>query len=184
MREKKDLIRFVLAPDRTIVPDLQEKLPGRGAYTCVSRACLREAATRKQFARAFRGEVRIGSPEDVCTLVEERLLNRIAGYLALANKAGKVVSGTDMVLDLVRRRPPGIIIVAADISPDIGEKVAGAAAKAGVPVYRVLDKDKLGQLLGKELRSVVAVESGGFSRTLASELERFRIFSEGGADRP
>ena len=29
-RPKDDLIRFVLGPDGTVVPDLKEKLPGRG----------------------------------------------------------------------------------------------------------------------------------------------------------
>ena len=184
VREKRELLRFVLAPDRTLVPDLPGKLPGRGAYTCVSMACIKEAAAKKQFSRSFKGEVRFGSPSELVTLVQERLMERIAGYLALANKAGKVVSGTDMVLDLLRRRSPGLILIATDISRDIGEKIEGAAEKAGVAHYRALDKERLGQLLGKELRSVAAIESGGFSRSLVNELERFRNFLEGGADRP
>jgi predicted RNA-binding protein YlxR (DUF448 family) len=44
-KDKKDLLRFVLAPDRTLVPDLLARLPGRGAYTCMNSACLRAAAS-------------------------------------------------------------------------------------------------------------------------------------------
>ena len=64
-RDKNELLRFVLAPDRTLVPDLQHKLPGRGAYTCAKRSCLKAAADRKQFARSFRGEVRHGSADEL-----------------------------------------------------------------------------------------------------------------------
>jgi predicted RNA-binding protein YlxR (DUF448 family) len=37
VRDKGDLLRFVLAPDNVPVPDLKGKLPGRGAYICMSR---------------------------------------------------------------------------------------------------------------------------------------------------
>ncbi|MCM2358124.1 MAG: DUF448 domain-containing protein [Geobacteraceae bacterium] len=182
VKEKKDLLRFVLAPDRTLVPDLQAKLPGRGAYTCPKKSCLREAAAKKQFARSFRGEVRSGTPDELVSLVAARMEERIAAYLALANKAGKVASGGDTVAELLTRRTPGIICIAADISPDIGEKVAYQAARAGVEYFTLFDKERLGALLGKALRSVVAVERGGFSETIRKELERYRNFFEGGTD--
>ena len=42
-RDRDRLIRFVLSPQGEVVPDLDVKLPGRGAYTCVSAACLAAA---------------------------------------------------------------------------------------------------------------------------------------------
>ncbi len=180
--DKDELLRFVLAPDRTLVPDLQAKLPGRGAYTCQKRSCLRAAAAKKQFARSFKGEVRCGTPDELVSIVAARMEERIAGYLALANKAGKVVSGGDTVVELLTKRTPGIICIAADISPDIGEKVAHLAVRAGVEQFSLFDKERLGALIGKGLRSVVAVERGGFSETIKKELERYRNFFEGGTD--
>ena len=59
VRDKKDLLRFVLAPDRTLVPDLQMKLPGRGAYTCRELACFERASGSGGFARVLRTPVRI-----------------------------------------------------------------------------------------------------------------------------
>ena len=35
---KEDLIRFVLAPSGEIVPDLKERLPGRGVWVTADRA--------------------------------------------------------------------------------------------------------------------------------------------------
>ena len=107
VKNKSALLRFVLAPDRTLVADLQAKLPGRGAYTCLAESCLRAAAVKKQFARAFKGEVRCGTPDELAHQVTVLMEERIAGYLALANKAGKVVSGGDSVTDVLSRHSPG-----------------------------------------------------------------------------
>src|ERR1039458_332497 len=109
VKDKKDLLRFVLAPDMTLVPDLQAKLPGRGAYTCLKRSCLLDAAVRKQFSRTFKGEVRFGSSDELASLVASLMVERIAGYLALANKAGQAVSGGDAVADRLGGGMAGII---------------------------------------------------------------------------
>ncbi|KAF0221696.1 MAG: hypothetical protein FD174_27 [Geobacteraceae bacterium] len=180
VKDKKDLLRFVLAPDRTLVPDLLNKLPGRGAYTCMSKLCLKAAADRKQFARSYRGEVKHAGADELVNQVALRLEERIVSYLALANKAGKVVSGSDMVAEALRKRSPGVLFIAADISPEIGQKFAHLACKSGVPCFNLLDKGRLGALLGKELRSVAAIEQSGFVETITRELKRYRNFFEGG----
>jgi predicted RNA-binding protein YlxR (DUF448 family) len=178
--DKKELLRFVVAPDRTLVPDLQAKLPGRGAYTCLKKTCLLEAAVKNRFARSFKGEVLFGAPDELVRSVIVRMEERIAAYLALANKAGKVVSGGDIVVDALSRRTPGIVCLALDISPDIRQKMEHLATRAGVEQFSLFDKDRLGALIGKGLRSVVAVERGGFSETIRKELARYRNFFEGG----
>ena len=179
---KNELLRYVLDPEGTVVPDLLAKLPGRGAYTCFRRDCVEKAATRKQFARAFRGEVRGASSQELAGRIVARLEERIASYLALANKAGKIVSGSDMVLEAMRKgKTVGLAILAGDVSAEIGEKIAGLAAREGIPCFRILDKDRIGGLLGKGLRSVVAIEVGGFVPPLVKELQRYGYFLDGGA---
>lgn len=181
-RGKEELLRFVLAPDGTVVPDILAKLPGRGAYTCFRRECLRQAVTRRQFSRAFRGEAKVAPADVLAAQIDERLRERIASYLALANKAGKIVSGSDMVMEKMRKRGRiGIVLLATDISVEIGEKVAELASREGIPFFRLLDKDRFGELLGKGLRSVVAVEESGFVPSILKELERYGNFLDGGA---
>jgi len=182
VKNKGELLRFVLSPDRILVPDLQEKLPGRGAYTCMKISCLRGAAEKKQFSRAFKGEVREADAAGLISRVAVRIEERIASYLSLANKAGKVVSGTDMVLDAMKHRSLGIVFIASDISVDIGAKVKAQTLRAGVESISIFDKDRLGALIGKGLRSVVAVEGSGFIRSLRQEMEKYRNFFEGGRE--
>jgi predicted RNA-binding protein YlxR (DUF448 family)/ribosomal protein L30E len=182
VKNKGELLRFVLSPDRILVPDLQEKLPGRGAYTCMKISCLRGAAEKKQFSRAFKGEVREADAAGLISRVAVRIEERIASYLSLANKAGKVVSGTDMVLDAMKHRSLGIVFIASDISVDIGAKVKAQTLRVGVESISIFDKDRLGALIGKGLRSVVAVEGSGFIRSLRQEMEKYRNFFEGGRE--
>ena len=40
VQPKAGLIRFVLGPDDTVVPDVLEKLPGRGMWVTADRAVL------------------------------------------------------------------------------------------------------------------------------------------------
>lgn len=175
-KDKGELLRFVLAPDRTLVPDPQGKLPGRGAYTCWQRECLRTAAAKNQFARSFRGEVRSDGPDALAARVVRLIEERIGSYLALANKAGKVVSGSDTVVEAFKRRTPGLLFVAADISADSRERFVFLAERAGVPVVELFSKERLGALLGKEMRGVAAIEQGGFITTIMTELEKYRNF--------
>jgi predicted RNA-binding protein YlxR (DUF448 family) len=70
-RPKDELIRFVLGPDGTVVPDLKEKLPGRGVWLTAARDIVGEAAKRNVFARALRTEAKV--PEGLAAEVEQRL---------------------------------------------------------------------------------------------------------------
>lgn len=179
---KDELLRYVLDPEGVIVPDLLAKLPGRGVYTCFCLDCVEKAAVRKQFARAFKAEVKGATSQYLADTIVSRLEDRIASYLALANKAGKIVSGSDMVMEAMRKaKNIGLAIIAGDVSAEIGDKVASMAAREGIPCFRLLDKDRIGGLLGKGLRSVVAVEAGGFVPPLVKELKRYGNFLDGGA---
>ena len=181
-RDKKELLRFVLAPDRTLVPDLLAKLPGRGAYTCLNRECLRSAAQKGRFERTFKSEVKFDGADRLIDQLVARLEERIGSYLALANKAGKVVSGSDQVMESIKKRKSGFVFIAIDISKDIGVKVMELADRFEVPHAAVFDKDRLGALIGKGLRSVVSIEHGGFVDKVAMEVAKYRNFLEGGTD--
>jgi uncharacterized protein len=178
--DKETFLRFVLAPDGTVTPDLEVKLPGRGAYTCKSRRCVSEAAARRQFSRAFKGEAAAVEAQSLAALVQRIMEQRISGYLALANKAGVTVSGGEAIeRSLKGMKVPRLLMLATDISTAIGERLKGMAARAAVPVVQVLSKELLGQLVGKESdRSAVAVLSDGFACSLVKEIERYRNYLE------
>ena len=67
-RPKDELIRFVLGPDGAVVPDLKEKLPGRGVWVTAAYDTVAKAAKRNVFARALKTEAKV--PEDLAGQVD------------------------------------------------------------------------------------------------------------------
>src|SRR5262245_25424498 len=69
-----EMIRFVAGPDG-VVPDLKQKLPGRGLWITATRECVADAVACKIFARSFKRDVQV--PHDLADMTE-RLMTRAA----------------------------------------------------------------------------------------------------------
>ena len=80
MKEKKQLVRVVKAPDETdengavlktgeICVDLTGKKPGRGAYVCKAPECLAAARKARRFEKAFGCRI----PDEVYDRLEQEL---------------------------------------------------------------------------------------------------------------
>jgi uncharacterized protein len=176
VKSKDDLLRFVLDPERVVFPDIARKLPGRGAYTCFSRSCLNSAISKRQFSRAFKGEVTLLPADDLISMITRLQEERITSFISMANKAGKAVSGSDKVMDALRKGTVALLVLAGDISPDSRAKFTAIAGKTGVKVIDFSLKERLGATLGKELRTAVAVISLPFAEALDRELTRYWNF--------
>lgn len=176
-KNKDLLIRFVLSPDMEVLPDLDAKLPGRGAYTCLNRDCLIKTVTQNQFKRSFKQVVTIMPPEQMAEHIRQQLFDRIICLIGLANKAGSVIGGGSMVIEALRGRvKPGLVLVATDVSEAIGIKIVGAANLNKVLHRTVVTKENFGVILGKAPRSAVAIKSGGFVASLIKAVDRYRNF--------
>jgi len=177
VRGKDSLIRFVLSPQGEVVPDIEFKLPGRGAYTCISTQCLRSALSQRQFSRAFKREIVTVAPDEMIEQIVNVMRSRILGYIGLANRSGNVISGGSMVSDAIRgAHKPGLILLAKDVSASIGDKIVLLAAVHRIACIHVMTKDDFGAILGKAPRSAVAIKTGGFVLQLKNEIERYRNF--------
>ncbi|MDC0496657.1 DUF448 domain-containing protein, partial [Planktomarina temperata] len=65
---KAGLIRFVTSPDGVVVPDILEKLPGRGYYVTADLHILEDAVKRKVFARGAKTQVSV--PDDLIAQID------------------------------------------------------------------------------------------------------------------
>ena len=176
-KSKNLLIRFVQTPEMEIFPDLESRLPGRGAYTCIDKRCLAAAIEQRQFKRSFKHDVTVMPAEQLIEYVRLQLHGRIIGLIGLANKAGLITGGGSMVNDALRsKKKPGLVIVATDISEAIGGKIIHAAAANKVPHRTAVTKDDFGAILGKAPRSAIAVASGGFVAQLVKAIDRYKNF--------
>src|SRR5215813_4568737 len=111
-----DMIRFVVAPDGTVVPDLKRRLPGRGIWITATRPALRSALARKAFARSFKREVRVAG--DLVDSTERLLEQAALDALAIAHKAGRTIIGFARVEAALGRERVAALIQGSDAGQD------------------------------------------------------------------
>jgi predicted RNA-binding protein YlxR (DUF448 family) len=178
-RPRDELIRFVLGPDATVVPDLKEKLPGRGMWLTAARDIVAEAAKRNLFARALKTEAKV--PEGLAAQVEKLLADAALSALSLANKAGEAVYGNAKVEEAIAKGPVLALIHALEAAED-GCRKLDAKARAlregsQIPPVRAFSADELGLASGRTNVIHAALIQGGAARNVlaaASRLERYR----------
>jgi hypothetical protein len=184
VRPIDELIRFVVAPSGEVIPDLKRKLPGRGLWVSASHQAVAEAIRRHQFSKGFKREVRVAPTLAADT---EALLVRFAiEALAMAAKAGQVISGFGKVEDALRQRQAEALIHASDGAADGIRKLdAIVRQNAGIndesnqfPVVTALTSEQLDLALGRSNVIHAALLAGPASKTFLSRshvLVRYRM---------
>jgi len=162
------MIRFVLSPEGTIVPDLAGRLPGRGIWVSASRAALERAAARNLFARAARAPVTV--PEDLPGQVEALLARRVVELLSLARKAGLAVAGYEKVRSVLAAGGAVTLIQARDGSSRGKTKLRPPAGEDSH--LTCLDASEIGLAFGREHVIHAALTAGGISARVVEEAAR------------
>ncbi|RFB77933.1 RNA-binding protein [Methylovirgula sp. 4M-Z18] len=110
------MIRFVLAPDGEVTPDIRRKLPGRGVWVTARASVLAEALRKKAFDKAFKKSVR--APDKLVSLVDHLLEQDALQSLSMANKAGVVTTGAAKIEAALVKKTLAAVLHAADGSAD------------------------------------------------------------------
>ena len=95
-----------------VVPDLAEKLPGRGMWVSADGAAVSQAAAKGHFARAAKRQVK--APADLAARVEALMAARLVDLVALARKAGQAVAGLEKTKAALVSGEAGLLLQAAD----------------------------------------------------------------------
>jgi uncharacterized protein len=184
VRPIDELIRFVVSPDGTVVPDLKRKLPGRGLWVSASRARVAEAVRRNQFSRGFKRDIRASKtlPEDT----ENLLVRSVIEGLAMGAKAGQAVSGFGKVEDALRAGQAAALLHASDGSPDgirkldaiVRQRAGNNGESPEIPVLTILTSEQLDLALGRSNVIHAALLAGPAGKTFLSRsqiLVRYRM---------
>ena len=178
VRPIDELIRFVVAPSGEVIPDLKRKLPGRGLWVSASRRAVAEAVRRNQFGKGFKRDVRVAPTLAADT--ESLLVRGAIEALAMAAKAGQVVSGFGKVEDALAQRQAQVqvraLIHASDGAADGIRKLdAVVRQKSGIndeskpfPVVSALTSEQLDLALGRSNVIHAALLAGPASKTFLS----------------
>ena len=166
------MIRFVVAPDGTLTPDLAETLPGRGLWATASRDVLAAPGLAKAAARSVRRRVSV--PAGLPETVERLLAERCRATLGLARRAGLTESGFERVRTAIVAGGATLMLTARDSAGRDGRELARRAA-AGTTRVRIavaLDSEELGAAFGRERLVHVAVADSPLADRLYRDLRR------------
>ncbi|MEM1400256.1 MAG: RNA-binding protein [Pseudomonadota bacterium] len=162
---KERLIRFVVAPDGTLTPDLDGKLPGRGLYVRPDREALEKARKKRLFARAARQEVFVA--DDLVEALEALITRRALDSLAMARRAGAVITGFEKVRSRLKNPPTPLVLAARDGAADGRTKISRLADAVGAVVASPFDRTDMARVLGREDAVHATIEtSAGFASLL------------------
>ena len=177
-----EMIRFVVAPDGAVVPDLKRTLPGRGIWITATRDALAEAIRRKAIRAGFKRDVRVDA---ALVGLTDRLLERaVLDALAICGKASLAVSGFAKVAAALAREPVVALLHAAGAAPDGVRKLDAALQRrfgdAGrVRIIRDFASDQLDLAIARPNVVHAALLAGSASKTFLARHARLTRFRTG-----
>ena len=185
------LVRLAVSPEGPdgtcqVLPDVQARAPGRGAWIGVRRADLEIALAKGKLkgalARAFKG-MALSIPEDLPQRIENALLRVFTDRLGLELKAGRLLLGSDRIAEKARAGRVAWLAHAADASADgsrkldqawrVGEDKEGTAL-AGITLP--LDRAALSVALGRDNVVHLALTDAAAAERLSAALQRLLHF--------
>ncbi|MDX8349353.1 RNA-binding protein [Cognatiyoonia sp. IB215446] len=173
VQPKAGLIRFVVGPDNQVVPDVLNKLPGRGMYVTADRAVL-DQAKKGQFARSAKQAVTV--PDNLAELVEEQLARRVVDLIALARKAGLAVCGFEKVKGWLAGGEQVRVLVQASDGSERGKTKLWTPE--GARYFGCLTSTELGLAFGRQTVIHGALATGGLSNRVVEEATKLRGLRE------
>lgn len=97
--------------------------------------------------------------------------NKIYSFIGLATKAGKTVTGQELVEKAVKTRKADLVIVAVDASENTKKAVRDCCLYYDAKLLVFGEKHLLGKYTGKDARASVAICDKGFATRLIEMIE-------------
>lgn len=171
---KEKMIRFVIGPNREIVPDITATLPGRGIWLSARGDVIETARSRGAFNRATRGQVVVAV--DLLAVLQAGLVRRIGELLGLTRRAGQSVCGFQKAREWLVAGRAGLVVQASDGSVAESARFLsgqyGAGQQKQVKVVAPLPAAALGAVFGRDHAVHVVVAPGKLATALRMECDR------------
>jgi predicted RNA-binding protein YlxR (DUF448 family) len=170
--ERGELLRFALDPDGRIMPDVDERLPGRGIWLSADRDVLNKAVEKRLFGKAAKQSVKIS--DGLADQIERLLTRRFFDGLGLARRAGQIVMGFDQVQAWLPSSGAAVLLAAADGAVDGRRKLRRLAPD--LPLIVAGSRDEIGSALGRESLVHAALPPGKLALRVLRDAGRLAGF--------
>ena len=168
-----DFIKISLSPDNRLVPDLNNKLPGRSVWLPANKSLITDVLKKEDLKKHF-GVPSLCIP-DFCSLIERILRKKILNGVSLTKKAGNLVIGLDAIKSQLIQRNHCLILTAkgAKSLP----KNNSVFSSKGVSCFEfLLEQKDLEKCTGKYKVKYVGIFSKNFKKTIQVDLNKLKGF--------
>ncbi|MBO6601669.1 RNA-binding protein [Boseongicola sp. H5] len=166
---KGGLIRFVVGPEGQVVPDVLERLPGRGIWVSADRAALELAVKKNLFSRGAKTQVTV--PADLLDQTETVLTRRLTDLIALSRKGGYAVAGFEKVKGWLAEGRAKVLLQASDGSERGKSKLW---TPEGGRFFGCLTATELGLAFGRQSVIHGALAAGGLTARVVEEAAKLQ----------
>ena len=165
---KAGMVRFVVGPDDMVVPDVLEKLPGRGIWVSASRKAIDEAVAKGLFARAAKAPVKADA--GLADQVEGILARRVVDMLSMGRKAGRAIAGLEKVKTWLIDEKAVVLLQASDGSER--GKTALRPPDGPETLIDCLTSSELGMAFGRDTVVHAAMTKDGITNRVLYDAAR------------
>lgn len=177
------MIRFVKGPEGQLVPDIAEKLPGRGVWVTATAQVLDAAIHNGGFKRGLKSKVEIR--DDLAAQTQELLKARVLSLMTMSLKAGQAYIGFDQVKSAAQSNLLAWRIEATDGSEGgrgkirvLTKAVSREFGQNPTPVIGCFGASELGKAFGRTDLVHAAIKAGPMAPAFNRAVSRLAGFCE------
>jgi ribosomal protein L7Ae-like RNA K-turn-binding protein len=100
---------------------------------------------------------------------------KVLQQLGLCQRAGKIVSGEELVLDAIRRGKAKLVLLSEDASPNTAKRIKDKSDFYNVPLLVALNRGQIGDAIGKAERVVIVITDAGFAKMIGDGLKNLEV---------
>lgn len=172
IKNKEDLLRFVVLKDGTMIPDFDKKIDGHGFYVSNSKKILETLVRKNSLNKILHAKVNV--PQDLVQTVEIILQRKCLSMMNLARKAGCLTMGFEKVKEALLKGKTALVVEAGDCGDDGKQKIRNMAQNLNI--YTLFDVATLSRTFNRENTVYLAILKGPFGLSVETALKRYHAY--------
>src|SRR5574341_1143710 len=92
---------------------------------------------------------------------------KLSNSLGIAKKAGRIVTGEELVIKSIQAERARLVFVAHDAAPNLVKRITDKTTYYEIPMLDIFSSAELSHAIGSD-RKVIAVQDKGFAKKMES----------------
>lgn len=178
--ELDQMIRFVCDEEGQIYPDMKRKLPGRGAWVQAQRSIIEKAILSKAFTKNFKRQIFVD--KSLLDLIENLFIKNALGALAMARKAGAVITGKTKIENVALKPNLFMLLHSQEAAIDGKRKLAQAIKSreslglSAVSTYTLFNNEDLASVFKDQYATHIALLSHSVSNHFLQQVKKLLFY--------